>query len=385
MLVYGCVAVASVLLIRAAVTNPPPVRPAAAAPPAGAPGVSDRGYTYIHDEVTRVPWSVHVVKAARNRADLQIDTSMGHGTALGIAVVSQQMQLVPAGAGRPVAAINGDMFQSSYVYAGDPDGLQIVRGELVSGPHPSRVCFWVDGQGELHRTNVLSRFEVTWPNGTKMPLGLNEERETDMAVLYTAAIGPTTRTRGGREFVLARQTNSPWLPLQAGTNYTAQVRAMNETGNTRLQPNTMVLSVGYSLLSHLPRITNGAIVRISTATLPDLAGARTAVGGGPTLVSGGKPWHWPGFFQLRHPRSAIGWNKDYFFMVEVDGRQMGSIGMTFAELANYMIKLGCQEAINLDGGGSATLWVDGEVVNRPSEGYERAAANAVVLLQKPRN
>jgi exopolysaccharide biosynthesis protein len=56
--------------------------------------------------------------------------------------------------------------------------------------------------------------------------------------------------------------------------------------------------------------------------------------------------------------------------------------MTFPELANYMANLGCDEAINLDGGGSATLWVFGNVLNNPSEGKERPAANALVVLRK---
>jgi len=54
------------------------------------------------------------------------------------------------------------------------------------------------------------------------------------------------------------------------------------------------------------------------------------------------------------------------------------------ELASYLVKLGCQEAMNLDGGGSATLWVLGTVINEPSEGRPRPAANALVLVQKPR-
>jgi exopolysaccharide biosynthesis protein len=57
--------------------------------------------------------------------------------------------------------------------------------------------------------------------------------------------------------------------------------------------------------------------------------------------------------------------------------------MTFPELAAYMIKLGCEEAINFDGGGSATMWVLGNVMNSPSEGQERPGANALVLVRKP--
>ena len=56
--------------------------------------------------------------------------------------------------------------------------------------------------------------------------------------------------------------------------------------------------------------------------------------------------------------------------------------MTFAELADYMIKLGCEEAMNLDGGGSSTLWAFGAVRNSPSEGEERPAPNALVVVKR---
>ncbi len=148
-----------------------------------ATALAERGYVFLRDTVASVPWSVDIVKVSRRHPNLELDTALGHGTMLGVAVVSQQMQLVPRELGRPVAGINGDMFQSSYTYRGDPDGLQIVHGELVSAPHPTRVCVWLDGQGNPHRTNVLSRFHVIWPNGAKMAFGLNEERDSDMVVL----------------------------------------------------------------------------------------------------------------------------------------------------------------------------------------------------------
>ena len=85
----------------------------------------------------------------------------------------------------------------------------------------------------------------------------------------------------------------------------------------------------------------------------------------------------------RHPRSAIGWNATHFLLVEVDGRQKGvSEGMTLDEFANWLVKLGCGEAMNLDGGGSATLWYEGKVVNSPCEGRERPIANSLVVLRK---
>ena len=56
--------------------------------------------------------------------------------------------------------------------------------------------------------------------------------------------------------------------------------------------------------------------------------------------------------------------------------------MTVRELARYMVKLGCTEAMNLDGGGSATCWVYGQVMNNPSEGDERGMGNAIVIAHR---
>jgi exopolysaccharide biosynthesis protein len=144
----------------------------------------------------------------------------------------------------------------------------------------------------------------------------------------------------------------------------------------------MVLSLSPQVVARTPAVTKGTTLTLSTATLPDLKGARVAMGGGPALVRDGKPMQWHNT-QLRQPRTAIGWNSNYFFLVEVDGRQRGlSIGMTFPELAEYMTKLGCEEALNLDGGGSATFWLYGQVVNSPSEGRERTTGNGIVVVRK---
>ena len=76
-----------------------------------------------------------------------------------------------------------------------------------------------------------------------------------------------------------------------------------------------------------------------------------------------------------HPRTAIGIDRDtktLLFLV-VDGRQKFSRGYTMVELANKMIDLGADEALNLDGGGSSTMMASGrggrlKVINSPSDG-----------------
>jgi exopolysaccharide biosynthesis protein len=120
-------------------------------------------------------------------------------------------------------------------------------------------------------------------------------------------------------------------------------------------------------------------------TIPDLSGVEVAIGGGPVLIKDSKIMSWKGWLNtnIQHPRTAVGWNKTHIFLVEVDGRQIDlSLGMTFQELAEYMLKLGCQQAMNLDGGGSATLWALGMVRSSPSEGQERPSPNALVVVRK---
>ena len=146
----------------------------------------------------------------------------------------------------------------------------------------------------------------------------------------------------------------------------------------------MVLSLGPSAAARAPQVTPGTILKLSMATTPELKGVRTAIGGGPHLVHEGAPQlSYDHRSHERHPRAAIGWNTKHFFFVAVDGRQPGlSMGMTLAELAGYMVKLGCDEAMNLDGGGSVEMWLEGRIVNSPCFRYERSTANALVLVQK---
>ncbi|MCC5877166.1 MAG: phosphodiester glycosidase family protein [Candidatus Sumerlaeia bacterium] len=118
-----------------------------------------------------------------------------------------------------------------------------------------------------------------------------------------------------------------------------------------------------------------------------------AIGGGPRIVTNGAidSRHVEEGFDaasgvgptVRHPRTALGLNEDTntLYLVTVDGRQSTwSVGMTFNELASLMIDIGSTVAMNYDGGGSTTMWADGEVKNRPSDGSERTVTNAWVVV-----
>ncbi len=84
-----------------------------------------------------------------------------------------------------------------------------------------------------------------------------------------------------------------------------------------------------------------------------------------------------------NPRTAVGLTEDgsTAILVTVDGRSDSAAGMTTAELAELMLELGAFRAINLDGGGSTTMYVEGlGVVNDPSDGSERVVASHLGFL-----
>ncbi len=85
--------------------------------------------------------------------------------------------------------------------------------------------------------------------------------------------------------------------------------------------------------------------------------------------------------QGSHPRTAIGIiDENHFVFVVVDGREDGySRGATMTELAQIMVDLGATTAYNLDGGGSAEIWFNGQVVNQPSNGGERATSDILYI------
>lgn len=360
--------------------------------PADAPA-----FTNYH--VAAGPWSVHVARWPRHLPHLELRAVHAEDHALGLAVLSDVLKRLPRAQGRPVAALNADFFQRDRAFAGDPRGIQISAGNLVSAPRRDSTAFWLDATGQPHLEVVEPRFTVTWPDGSETPFGLNEERAPTAAVLYTPALGDPSASLepgtagppgGGLELILEPDGEGPWPQLPIGQSRSARIRDVRPAGPTPTITNTLVLSLGPALRPGPPKLAPGDRIRLSTATSPDLRGASLAIAGGPALVHRGRVQetgdpeaedYQTATMLERHPRSAFGWNADHFFLVQVDGRHKDvSVGMTLDELARELVRLGCDEALNFDGGGSSALWFDGRIRNRPCDGFERSIANALVLV-----
>jgi hypothetical protein len=338
------------------------------------------GLEYSHSRIGTGPFSIHLLKIDRTKPQFKFATSLAQNTILGLQPLSQQVKAISQAGHKPVAAVNGDFFRiRSGPYQGDPLGLQILNGELISSP--GRVCFWLDTQQRPHIATIQADFQATWPDGTSIPFDINQELKKGHAVLYTPCMGQSTRTESGVELVLEAVPESPWLPIKPGQIYQSRIHAVNQDANSVITSDKLILSLSPSVVNTLKKLTVGTILSLSVETAPDLTHVETAISGGPLLVTNGtKQTFSPN--QPRHPRTAIGWNKAQYFLMVVDGRQEGlSVGMTLPELADMMLTVGCTDALNLDGGGSSTLWLAGSIMNSPSDRQERRIANGLVLLQ----
>ena len=120
--------------------------------------------------------------------------------------------------------------------------------------------------------------------------------------------------------------------------------------------------------------------------------AKTAIGGGPLLIDGGKfkDTYVEELFNgasgigpdTNQPRTAIGVTNDGKMITFVcEGRQMtdGVAGLTTADVANVLLDLGCVEAINLDGGGSSCMLVNGKQTIKVSDGKQRAVGSTIMI------
>ena len=291
-----------------------------------------------------------------------------------------------------LAAINGGYFNRDN---GEPAGLLKVAGELVSDSSAAKgvVIIHVSAGQPMKLTfdQLSAKVSMTCQSDTTswtIPVdGVDTTRARGKAMLYTPAYGSDTGTA---------PTGTEWI-LDGDPLAVVAVRAA--AGHTPIPSRGAVLSFGGttlppSLAALLPavRVTFSTTWK-STSGLAaaDLDEADHIVNGAGLLRREGRvftDWKLEGlstdaFTDARHPRTLIGIDKHGFvWLGAIDGRQPDySIGMRFADLQRLADRLELTDALNLDGGGSTTMVVRGQVVNRPSDlTGPRPVADAIVVL-----
>jgi exopolysaccharide biosynthesis protein len=83
----------------------------------------------------------------------------------------------------------------------------------------------------------------------------------------------------------------------------------------------------------------------------------------------------------RNPRTCIGINNGFIILATIDGRSPTAAGMTLSETQRFFSRLKCTSALNLDGGGSTTFWINGPgIVNHPSDREGERPVSDIVFV-----
>ena len=291
-----------------------------------------------------------------------------------------------------LGGINGDFFP----FKGNPLNLMVRDGEFVAMPYQPKdfpdakrpVFAW----GLHHTAFGYPRTQLNVvPDGMKSisVQGFNADALHNEVTLDSSSTGLAI-AKSPNSYAVIQIQSGKWTPnaklrgsvIATGTNLTS--RAVLPGTAVLIGEDAAALSVG--------KLTKGSELDISIATTGfDWTKMTNAVGGNSMLVQNGKISVTASqgrlnddFINMRHPRSAIGVDrKGQIWLVAVDGGSTVSIGATLDELAKIMQSFGCVTAMNLDGGGSVDLDVLGMTMNKPSDGRERAIANAIIVLGTP--
>jgi exopolysaccharide biosynthesis protein len=297
-------------------------------------------------------------------------------------------------ASEALAAINGDFF---YGTPSRSSGMQIRDGELIEEPRP-RSAFAMTADGWPVAGVFELRAGLITKSGHVLRLAhLNREpRASDELTWYNRhSLADSVRAPVG--FFLHGLDEAPSV-----VNDTVRARVMQV--RRRVWPlmvgEAQWVVVGGADFAQTHTIAPGDTVQFYALLPPAQPALTEGIGGGPRIVRDGVPSieHEAenlsaSFATDRHPRTAIGFSRDErtLFLVTVDGRQPGhSVGMSLEELADLMssqlglftvTRSNAHQAINLDGGGSTTMVVRRQVVNRPSDQTgERPVANALLIV-----
>ena len=358
-----------------------------------APGVVHRRVV-----VNGGPWHVNILEVDLRQPGIIIRAVRAHDSFGGRETVSSMVKRYK-GPGKVVGAVNADFFNIRS--SGESENNIVIEGQFWKGvritdsPYDTfdtiHSQFGVDWQNHP----VIERFEfqgcIIGPSRHTTSLdALNFWPDSNALVLYTVAFGDSTpgdstgrhtlvvslRSAGHKGdtllFQVAGKARQGWsLPLAAGG-------ALAAGGKRRSDLRAL--------------ITHASLVQVVPRLSPDRGRLRTVVGGWPRLIVHGQSvadradsleGTFPRFSSARHPRTAVGFSADSskLFLVTVDGRRESDSGMSLAELARLMLDLGVYEGMNLDGGGSTTMVVDGKVVNSPSdERGERAVGSGLLVV-----
>lgn len=305
-----------------------------------------------------------------------------------------------------VAAINAGFFRlDKSEFAGDAASVLMIDGRLLSESSNGRIAIGIINGKK--KTDVFFGNDVLKPmvTGSKYSVigvdGVNRQLKGDEKIVYTPEFGPSTLSAQNTSELIVRQGRIVEISQKGNSSIPKDgfvISTNGEFGDAWKVRSKVRLSMAttipmYDLAADIEDERNGK-EKFLTFGREVVFKLEDVTNGVPQLIKNRKidiTWEqekasWAFVFN-RHPRSAVAkMNDGKFLMITVDGREPGvSVGMTLQELAEYLLNLGAVDAMNLDGGGSTTMVLDGKVVNKPSDPTgERKIGDAIVVsLRKP--
>ncbi len=350
------------------------------------------GVVFSKYDLPDMPLKVSVMEMDLKNKYIDFETCLG-----GDKGVSQENPLSMATRNdRPghevVGATNGDFyFYQNTLENGIPRSGQFRRDECVTNP-VGRACFVLSDDRRPFIDRVDFAGTITYAGATVRLHTVNmqrlewEDTGGNQINLYTNSYGSATeKCSGGSKVIIApKSTPFKWYANSPETCVVEQIIADGE-GVTAIPDGKAVLWAQGSCMSTLTSMKVGDELTINLGVdLRNQPGLlknfKEVMGGSDNIImqNGQLVDEW----DERHPRTCIGFSADSskVYFVVIDGRSTSSTGVTLSEAAGVFLGLGAVNAVNLDGGGSSCMVVNGEVVNTPSDGSLRAVGNGCLLI-----
>lgn len=292
-----------------------------------------------------------------------------------------------------IAAINAGFFRlDKSIFAGDAAGVLMIDGKLLSESYENRIALGIINKKDKTEVNfkqVETRTSLfTGIDSVISVAGINRERKSDEIVLFTPQFGKTTLTDSNGLEVIVRKGKVANITSGKGNNeipldgFIASATGKNVEGIRRI----IKIGTRLGVANRVEQFGENNQNKFEFWNKPE-----DITNGVSQLIKNGKieiTWEQEkaskSFAETRHPRTAVAKLKDgKLLMITVDGRSTKSVGMNLAELAEMLLEFGATDAMNLDGGGSTTMFLDGKVINHPSDKEgERKVSDAILVFPR---
>ena len=293
------------------------------------------------------------------------------------------------------AAINAGFFRlDTSIWSGDAVGILKIDNYVFSEPTQSRSAVFISNRADQTVVEFEHLKTTSWFEVKKRILaidGSNRERKDNELIEYTAIFHRNTLTpMDGVELVVRNRKIVGWFDGVGSTSIPEGGFVLSASGTRRDQLREWLrkgwIKIGMKI-DGFTSVDEGEIGSLRNVPY----GFDDITNGVPQLIKDGKidiTWEQEkaskSFVETRHPRTAVAKLKDgKFLMITVDGRTEESGGIGLQDLAEYLLSLGATDAMNLDGGGSTTMFVGGRVVNHPSDKEgERKVSDAILVTPR---